>query len=523
MAMMYKYGIDFGTTNSSIALHYDVGNSGVMENCIFKVDQNLISKELLPSMVYIDAMGETCVGTRARNKHASDDLPDELKVLVKKVKLHLDKYKDDVEIVSLAGRSYKISDVIALILKELKAKADKEHTIKTKGVVFGVPVNYNDSCKRVMLEATVKAKYYKTLKEAEQSVEFLSEPVAVALDYGLNLNSDKNVVVFDFGGGTLDLAVVRLSKTEDQKGKYDVVAKHRITLGGEQYTELFFKYAFIPKYGRMNLINAFGYDHTLSVDALWERLGQDVLGVKFIGEINKAKCELSYEEDIIFNWAEADAQRMIKINCQLTRSEFENSIKDSINDVQIAIKECLSDAYMVTGNIDEVLMAGGTSLIPIIIKSVKNIFGEEKVRNPSNNALTSIVKGLAVRGYQENENNWLEDVVDSNYGIWLEHEQRIEQIIKRNTKIADTHFDRENIDGGKSIDVRSINDKIPEVKVYQNSEKIGQFSLPHKGSGYFRIYYEIDKMHGWLIVHIYDRKTLQWYDDILEHNVIKIK
>lgn len=308
MAIIYKYGIDFGTTNSSIALHYDLGNSGVMENCVFKVDQNLISRELLPSVVYIDAMGETCVGTRARNKHASDELPNNLKALVKKVKLVLDEYKDDVEIIRFGGRGYKVSDVIALVLKELKAKADKEHTIKTSGVVFGVPVNYNDSCKRIMLEATVKAKYCKTLEEAEQKIEFLSEPVAVALDYGLNLNSDKNIFVFDFGGGTLDMAVVQLSKTEDEQGNYEVISKHRITLGGEQYTELFFKHGFVPKYGRMKLINAFGFDHTLTVDELWERMNKDSLGVRFVNEIDKAKSELSYEEDIIFNWADADCK-----------------------------------------------------------------------------------------------------------------------------------------------------------------------------------------------------------------------
>lgn len=523
MAITYKYGIDFGTTNSSIALHYDVGNNGVMENCVFKVDQNLISKELLPSMVYIDAMGETCVGTRGKNKYASDDLPKDLKHLDKKVKLKLDEFKDDVVVVKFAGRSYKVSDIIALIIKELKAKADKEHTVKTNGIVFGVPVNYNDSCKRVMLEATVKAKLYKNLKEAEEAVDFLDEPIAVALDYGLNLNSDKNVFVFDFGGGTLDLAIVRLVKSDDEKGRHEVIGKHRITLGGEQYTELFFKKAFIPKYGRMNLIQAFGYDHTLSVDELWERLGNDSLGVQFIDALDKAKCELSYEDDNIFSWAEADANRFVKINCELTRSELEKSISDSFNDIRIAIQTCLSEAHITSGNIDEVLMAGGSSLIPAIIGVVKSVFGDKKVRNPSNNALTSIVKGLAVKGYQEDGNEWVDDIVGSTYGLWIEHEQRIEPIIKKNTRVEDTHFDRENVTGGKSLDVRSINDKIPEVMVYQNNEKIGQFSLPHKGSGYFRIYYEIDKKHGWLIVHIFDRKTLQWYDDILEHNVIQIK
>ena len=273
----------------------------------------------------------------------------------------------------------------------------------------------------------------------------------------------------------------------------------------------------------MNLIQAFGYDHTLSVDELWERLGNDSLGVQFIDALDKAKCELSYEDDNIFSWAEADANRFVKINCELTRSELEKSISDSFNDIRIAIQTCLSEAHITSGNIDEVLMAGGSSLIPAIMGVVKSVFGDKKVRNPSNNALTSIVKGLAVKGYQEDGNEWVDDIVGSTYGLWIEHEQRIEPIIKKNTRVEDTHFDRENVTGGKSLDVRSINDKIPEVMVYQNNEKIGQFSLPHKGSGYFRIYYEIDKKHGWLIVHIFDRKTLQWYDDILEHNVIQIK
>lgn len=523
MAASYKYGIDFGTTNSSIALHYDAENKGILENCVFKVDQNLISRELLPSLVYLDDLGKVCVGTRGKNKHASDELPAEGKVLVKKVKLALDFYKDDVEIIRLAGRSYLISDVIAFLLKELKAKADKEHTIKTSGIVFGVPVNYNDNCKRVMLEATVKARFYKTLKEAEKRVEFLSEPVAVALDYGLNLNSDKNVFVFDFGGGTLDLAIVKLSKTKDGKGKQEVIAKGRITLGGEQYTELFFKKAFIPKYGKQKLIEKFGYKRTLSSDELWDRLGKDTLGVKFLDELDKAKCELSYEDDILFAWAEGDAERMIHINCELKRTEFERAISSSISDICKAVAECLSEAQMTEGNIDEVLMAGGSSLIPIVIKTIKDKFGERKVRNPSNNALTSIVKGLAVRGYQENGADWLDDVVDSDYGLWLEEGHRIQTIIKKNTRISDTQFDRNNIGIGTYYEARAISDAIPDIKVYQNTEKIGQFALPHRGSGYYRIYYEVDKKHGWLTVHVYDTNRMQWYDDVLKNNVIKIK
>ena len=523
MATTYKYGIDFGTTNSSIALHYDEGNRGIRDNHVFKIDLNLVSRELLPSVVYIDAMGEVAVGTKARRKFASDELPDKLKILVKKVKLVLDEEKDDATVIKFGGRLYRVSDIIALILKELNVKADQKHTVKTSGFVFGVPVNYNDACKRVMLEATVKAKFFNNIREAEQNVEFLSEPVAVALDYGLNLNSNKNVFVFDFGGGTLDLAVVRLNKSDDENGKHEVTAKHRITLGGEQYTEDLFKKVFVHKYGRSKLLDAFGYDYTLSVDELWDRLEKDRLGQEFIDEIEKTKCELSYEDEILFQWGGNDTTRNINITCELTREEFNEAISESLNDVRIAIDECLRASRLAKGSIDEVLMAGGSSLIPAVIKLLQNYFGSEIVRNPSNNALTSIVKGLAVKGYQENDKEWIDDVVDSDYGIWLEYEQKIQTIVKKNTKIIKTAVNKGNISEGCYIDLRSINDKIPIVQVFQGTEKIGEFSLPHKGSGKFRIYYEIDKKHGWLTVYIFDRLTMQWYDNILEHNKIKLK
>lgn len=522
MAVTYKYGIDFGTTNSSIALHYDEGRNGVRDNHVFNVDLNLISKDLLPSLVYIDAMGDTAVGTKGRRKYGTDDVPEKLKFLSRKIKLLLDEKKRDVPVVDFGGRTYYISDIIALILKELKLKADQKHTITTDGFVFGVPVNYNEDCKRVMLEATVKARFFKDVKEAEKKVEFLSEPVAVALDYGLKLNEEKNVLVFDFGGGTLDLAVVRLHKADKDEDNHEVIAKHRITLGGELYTEHFFKRIFIKKYGRIKLLEAFGYDHTLSENELWARLEKDHLGQEFIDEIEKTKCELSDEDEVLFQWGGSDRNRIVNISCTFTRSEFESSIKESLNDIRIALNDCLSGAGLPKAAINEVLMAGGSSLIPCVIQLLYRYFGKDTVRNPNKNALTSIVKGLAVKGYKENGNEWIDDVVDSDYGIWVKKTQEVDIIVPKNTKVAKTNVDHNRIDEGMFRDYKAINENIPIIKVYQGKDQIGEFSLPFRGSGRYRIYYEIDKEHGWLTVHILDKGTLNWYDDVLEHNKIKL-
>lgn len=525
MAITYKYGIDFGTTNSSIALHCDLEGRGVLSNEVFNVDGHTLNdRKVLPSLVYIDASGETKVGTVARRKHASDDMPASLKTLVSKVKLALDQKKDDVEIIRFGRRIYRISDVIAIILKEIKQKAELQHVEKTSGIVFGVPVNYNDECKRIMLEATVKAGFYKTLREAECAVEFLSEPVAVALAYGMDLNVNKNVLVFDFGGGTLDLAIVQLNKSNGSRdGVHKVVAKHRITLGGELYTEVFFKNLFIKKYGKVKFLEMFGYDRTLSVDEIWQHLHSDPDGVQFIEYLDQAKCILSLENDTIFHFPFSTEGRAGNITCTLSREEFEEAIRDTFYDIRNCIHECLNEAHMYAGEIDEVLMAGGTSLIPAILNLVREIFGTQKVRNPNNNALTSIVKGLAARGYRVDDREWLDDVVDSDYSIWDDEKGKCQIVVPRNTKVNDTQFDKENVSGGRQIEIMSIDAGLPRIQVFQNSEKIGEFTLPMRGGGHYKVFFEIDRKRNWLVVHVYDMKTMLWYDDMLEHNIINIK
>ena len=520
---LYKYGIDFGTTNSSIALHYDADGKGILDTIVFDVDQNLISRSLLPSLVYIDVTGNASVGTRGKNEFRSPELDASLKKLIRKVKLSLDETKNDVEIARMGSTTYKISDVIGLLLKELKKKADRYHNISTDGFVFGVPVEYNDACKLVMLEATVKAGFYNTIDDAKKSVEFLSEPVSVALDYGLNLNEDKTVFVFDFGGGTLDLAIVQLHSTNDNSGTHEVIAKKRLTLGGEKYTELFFKKAILQKVGRMELLRQFRYDRFLDPDEIWNRLQADPMGSEFIDRIEQAKCELSYEPDVIFSFVSSDLKRNINITQKLAREDFEQSIEDSMLDIYDAIEDCLGEIDLSADSIDEVLMAGGSSLIPAVIKEVRRAFGDDKVRDPNKNALTSIVKGLAIKGYEVNEHEWVEDITESDYGIWIEETQTVNVVVKRNTPIKETTTDKSDIEKGCYIDVKSIDDDLPRIQVYQNDTNIGEFRLPVRGSGHYRIYYEIDKNKGILTVQVFDRRNMQWYNDLLRHNKLSIQ
>lgn len=177
------------------------------------------------------------------------------------------------------GKSYAGVDLIAAILKVLRLKAEKsakELEIDMSGVVMGVPVQYGDIQKNVLKKALVKAGFYDNFEEADKKTEFVSEPIAVAVHYGLNLKNDKTVMVFDFGGGTLDIAIVNLKKQigTDKLHPHETISKERITLGGEELTRLFFINSFCDKskYGTKRIAAEFGFDRNLSAEQLWEKL-----------------------------------------------------------------------------------------------------------------------------------------------------------------------------------------------------------------------------------------------------------
>lgn len=531
--MFYKYGIDFGTTNSSIAIRF-LGDDDAEHTLVVDVKDTL-PRETLPSVVLINADG-VFVGEDAANRYTQHISTSNNQKFIKRIKLDLENRGSDLTYDS-AGKKYQGVDLIAAILKELRLKAEKtvkDLDIEISGVVMGIPVQYGDIQKNVLKEALVRAGYYKDRKEADRRTEFVSEPIAVAVHYGLNLTQDKTIMVFDFGGGTLDLAIVNLRQQvgNDKLHPHQTIAKERITLGGEELTRLFFINGICKKYGIRTIANKFGFDPKQSPEVLWTELSACEDGVRFIDAIERCKCDLSKASKHKFSFIGNNIQLEEKI---FFREDFNEAISDKLTEIDDLVQKCLDDGNIDDPyDIDQVILAGGSSLIPAVQQLLVDTFGVTRVsaklddkdaviknlkrnRAVESEVLTSIVRGLAAVGCREKE--LIEDVVDNDYGVWDSVEDDFIPIINSGIPVKDTALDRLS-EQGIYQEVKCVDEDVSsvEVLVYQRNlngtQKLGTINIPNPGSKSYRIYMSIDPKTGSLVVTIFDSVQRRWFDEI---------
>lgn len=531
--MVYKYGIDFGTTNSSIAIRF-LGDDDVEHTMVVDVKDTL-PRETLPSVVLIKPEG-VFVGEDAANRYTQHISASGNQKFIKRIKLDLENKGSEL-VYEVAGKKYQGVDLIAAILKELRLKAEKtvrDLDIEISGVVMGIPVQYGDIQKNVLKDALVRAGYYKDKKEADRRTEFVSEPIAVAVHYGLNLAQDKTIMVFDFGGGTLDLAIVNLRQQvgNDKLHPHQTIAKERITLGGEELTRLFFINGICKKYGVRRIANEFGFEPKISQEQLWMKLSACEDGVRFINAIERCKCDLSKASKHRFSFIGNNIQLEEKI---FFREEFNESISDKLTEIDELVQKCLDngnidDPY----DIDQVILAGGSSLIPAVQQLLVDTFGVTRVsaklddkdavikslkrnRAVESEVLTSIVRGLAAIGCREKE--LIEDVVDNDYGVWDTVNNDFIPIIENGILVKNTALDKLS-EQGIYQEVKCIEENVSsvEVLVYQRNlngtQKLGTINIPNPGSKLYRIYMSIDPKTGSLVVTIFDSMQRRWFDEI---------
>lgn len=531
--MVYKYGIDFGTTNSSIAVRF-LGDDDAEHTMVVDVKDTL-PRETLPSVILINPEG-VFVGEDAANRYTQHISASGNQKFIKRIKLDLENKGSDLNY-EVAGKKYQGVDLIAAILKELRLKAEKtvrDLDIEISGVVMGIPVQYGDIQKNVLKDALVRAGYYKDKKEADRRTEFVSEPIAVAVHYGLNLAQDKTIMVFDFGGGTLDLAIVNLRQQigNDKLHPHQTIAKERITLGGEELTRLFFINGICKKYGVRRIANEFGFDPKISPEQLWMKLSACEDGVRFIDAIERCKCDLSKASKHRFSFIGNNIQLEEKV---FFREEFNEAISDKLTEIDELVQKCLDDGNIDDPyDIDQVILAGGSSLIPAVQQLLVDIFGVTRVsaklddkdavikslkrnRAVESEVLTSIVRGLAAIGCREKE--LIEDVVDNDYGVWDTVNSDFIPIIENGIPVKNTALDKLS---GQGIyqEVKCVEEDVSsvEVLVYQRNlngtQKLGTINIPNPGSKLYRIYMSIDPKTGSLVVTIFDSMQRRWFDEI---------
>jgi len=519
--VIYKYGIDFGTTNSSIALRF-VGDDAQEHTQVIDVKDTL-PKETLPSIVHIDPLGKISVGTEAVTRYLQGGLNSGKQLLIKKIKLDLEERGSDLSY-TVAGKTFSGVDLIAAVLRHLRVKAEAiadEFDIDVSGVVMGVPVEYGDIQKNVLKTALVKAGYYTSEREANLKTEFVSEPVAVAVHYGLNLEKETTVLVFDFGGGTLDLAVVNLKKQigPDHLHPHETIAKARITLGGEELTRLFFIRSFCSasKYGMKKICAEFGFDKFLTPEQVWDRLTKCAEGIRFIEGIEQCKCDLSMSHKTVFSYVGSKNIQFEKMT--FYRDDFTSAIEDKLDEIDDLVMRCLSSGGIEDPHeIDKVILAGGSSLVAAVQDVLINRFGPKHVMlAKQKEVMTSIVRGLAAVGCRKED--LVEDVVDSDYGVWDDLEKCFIPIIHKGIPVKKTKLNKLSQEGiSDDFDCTNPNANAVEVLIYQRNltgeHKLGTIKISNPGGKKYRIYMQIDKAKGILEVVFYDIKLHKWIDDI---------
>lgn len=545
MRYTYKYGIDFGTTNSSIALRF-MGTDNNEHTYVARL-KDTKPQEVMPSVVLFDKKGRKRAGQEAKEYYLQKQYSSQELKFIKKIKLDLENEGTELKY-TLGGTTVSGVDLIASMLKTLKVKADKEVAIRCgvpveaiSGVVMGVPVQYGDVQKDVLKKALCKAGFYKNIEEADKCTEFVSEPIAVAVHNGLNLSQDRTVMVFDFGGGTLDLAVVNLKHQvgKDVLHPHETKAKERMTLGGEELTKLFFVNCFCSerKYGTTRLANAFKLKGIYSPEKLWNKLLEVPAGIRFIDRIEECKCDLStsYRSEFYFTDVNVQVKPM-----DFYQDDFRDAIIDKLDEIDEFIELTLenagiSDKY----DIDRVILAGGSSMIPSVQDVLVSKFGNRKVSSKindddeyikklkgvkvsENEVLTSIVRGLAMVGFRKEE--LIEDVVDSDYGVWDDVENDLIVIIPKGIPVKETRLNKISQEG-KCEEVQCVdkNALSLEVSVYQRvykngaeaTQQLGRINFQKmSGGASYRIFMEVDKKKGSLKVHIYDVNRNRWIEEI---------
>ena len=350
-------GIDLGTTNSCVAV-IEAGEPTVIPNSE--------GGRTTPSVVAVSKSGERLVGTVAKRQAITN--PDNTIYSIKRL---MGRKFDDPEVerdktllaykiaqgpnndahVALGGRDYSPPEISAMILQKLKADAEAYLGETVTEAVITVPAYFNDSQRQATKDAGKIA--------GLEVLCIINEPTAASLAYGLEKKAEETIAVYDLGGGTFDISILELGE-----GTFQVKSTSGNThLGGDDFDQRIIDW----------LCGEFRRDQ--GIDLKQDRMALQRL--KEAGE--KAKCELStvIQTEINLPFITADASGPKHMNITLTRSKLEQLVGDLVESTLGPCKQALSDAGITAAQVDEVVLVGGQTRMPMVQDTVRQFFGKE--------------------------------------------------------------------------------------------------------------------------------------------------
>jgi hypothetical chaperone protein len=438
-----KVGIDFGTSNSGVAIYRD----GKVH--ILPIDSKNIVPEVVKTILYITRDYRHFIGQEAVEIYYKQNINRQRRFVqkwsgeidyrgsdmhyVRDIYVYVDELQPGrlLQYIKTAMRSekyqgtqvferyYSLTDIISGYLQALKQRAETLLQEEISGITLGRPVQFSQDPEQdkkaqdTLLQAATEAGF--------KQVEFELEPVAAALYYELSLSSPQNVLIFDFGGGTLDLTIMRLGEAKHRK----VYASGGISIAGSDFDRAIIQKRMLAHFGKGLVQNDPDIQKLIQTIPDWAAL-PELSTPRAKAELETAiqsgvaSVRLKSLESLIFNDLAfsfynmveatkialssqgAEVARMKEKDLDIwelyTRSQFEKDIQEYRDQIEKVLMDTMRASGLESEEIDAVVKTGGSSNIPLFSDMLANIFGADKLK--ASDVFNSVSGGLAIKAYQ---------------------------------------------------------------------------------------------------------------------------
>ncbi|MBF8747522.1 molecular chaperone HscC [Pseudomonas putida] len=429
-------GIDLGTTNSLVA---------VWEGDSARIIPNALGERLTPSIVGLDDQGQLVVGDIARERlHTHPHLTTSL----------FKRYMGSARETQLGNRAYRAEELSAMLLRSLKADAERALGQPVHEAVISVPAYFSDAQRK----ATRIAGELAGLKVEK----LVNEPTAAALAYGLEQRREANFLVFDLGGGTFDVSILEL---------FDGVMEIRASagdnfLGGEDFDDLIVAH-FIAKVGAADLPDT-------TQPAIAQRLRREAQRVRHA--LGQASSERFTLREQAREWA-----------VEVTQGELAEIVRPLLERLRAPIERAMRDARIKVADLDEILLVGGTTRMPLVRKLVASLFG--RIPSMQLNPDQVVAQGAAAQAALQARHASLEEVVLTDV---CPYTLGIETAVQQGSGFQSGHYlpiiERNSVvpvSRSRIVSTLHDNQKLVKVEIYQGESRmvsnnifLGELEIP---------------------------------------------
>jgi hypothetical chaperone protein len=421
-------GVDFGTTNSSIAC---VGGSDSDEVQLAKFPYLDGLTDSYRSLLYLQQVKEghaktlkSWTGPEGIEHYLSSDVKGRL---IQSLKTFLS--SRTLKGTEVFGRRYTLEDLIARILRDLREKAERQFGIGIRSAVVGRPVHFAGADKEeddTYAEGRLRSAFELAGYEL---VDFEMEPVAAAHYYESTLDHDELILIGDFGGGTSDFSLVHVGPSIRRRGRVagDIVGNAGLGLAGDAFDAKIIRNLVSPALGAGSQLRSLGKIltvpnwvyiklerwHHLSLlrakdvlDMLAgvhaqslepEKIGalihfiKEDLGFQLHRAVQKVKCDLSNTDVTTFRFSDG----FVDLEAVVERTSFEEWISEELEQIALCVDALLGSSGVKSSDVDMVFLTGGSSFVPAVRKLFEMRFGAARIRG--GNEFTSVARGLALK------------------------------------------------------------------------------------------------------------------------------